>query len=194
MTIKQSNRRASHGGFTLIELMVTIAVLAVLVALAAPSFREILIRNRTGVISNEFANGINKARSEAINRNTCVSICRSTLVPSGTTLQPRCDSGTNWTSGWIAFVNTACDATVDEPVADNLVLASGPYSSDFTLSSNGTNQDRLMFAAVGQLRSGDIGRFDLQYQSTGTGSTANRGICVSRLGRTFLVAYGATCP
>jgi type IV fimbrial biogenesis protein FimT len=181
-------------GFTLIEMMVTVSVLAILVSLAAPSFREILVRNRAGAISNEFASSISKARVEAVNRNVCVSICRSTLVPSTTTSQPRCDSGTNWTSGWIAFVNTACDDTIDEPAVTDLVLASGPLSTDFSLISNGVNQTKLMFAPVGQLRAGDLGRFNLQYQSTVATYTANRGICVSRLGRTFLVAHSGTCP
>lgn len=181
-------------GFTLIEMMVTVSVLAILVSLAAPSFREILNRNRAGAISNEFANSINKARVEAVNRNVCVSICRSTLVPSTNTSQPQCNSGTDWNSGWIAFVNAACDDTTDEPAAADLVLASGPFNADFSLISNGTNQTKLMFAPVGQLRAGDVGRFNLQYQPVGASYPANRGICVSRLGRTFLVAHGGACP
>jgi type IV fimbrial biogenesis protein FimT len=185
-----------QSGFTLIEMMVTISVLAILVSLAAPSFRENLVRNRAGAISNEFTSSISKARVEAVNRNVCVSICRSTLVPSTTTSQPRCDSGTNWNNGWIAFVNTACDDTIDEPIAEDLVLASGPFNTDFSLISSGTNQTKLMFSPVGQLRPGDVGKFNLQYQSTGIAYAPNRGICVSRLGRTFLIAYGTTplCP
>jgi type IV fimbrial biogenesis protein FimT len=181
-------------GFTLIELMVTISVLAILVSLAAPSFREMLLRNRTASISNEFTASIARARSEAINRNTCVTFCRSTLVPSTTTSAAQCDAGTNWTPGWIAFVNATCDATINEPTADTLVLASGPLNSEFTLSSNGTNNDKLMFAGTGQLRAGDAGRFNLQYLNTGSSRTSNRSVCVSRLGRTLLVSYGTTCP
>jgi type IV fimbrial biogenesis protein FimT len=187
MSSHPSNSARRSRGFTLIELMVTVSVLAILASLAAPSFRETLLRNRTAAISNEFTASVAKARSEAINRNTCVTLCRST---SGT----QCDTGSNWTTGWVAFVNATCNETVDVPAAADLILASGTLNSEYSMTSTGTNSDKLMFAAVGQLRSGDVGRFDLQFGSTGSTRSTNRSVCVSRLGRTLLTTYGTTCP
>jgi type IV fimbrial biogenesis protein FimT len=181
-------------GFTLIELMVTVAVLAVLASLAAPSFRQFAVRNKTATISNELTASLARSRSEAINRNTCVTMCRSTLVPAAATSAPRCDAGSNWNSGWISFVNTTCTSGLDEPAAEDLLLTSGPHSSDYSLVSTATNSGRLFISPSGQLRAGDVGRFNLQYQSTGASLTSNRSICVTRLGRTLLQSYGATCP
>jgi type IV fimbrial biogenesis protein FimT len=180
-------------GFTLIELMVAVSIVAILATLAAPSFRDIVRRNRTAAISNEFTASVARSRSEAVSRNTCVTMCRSTLTPSADTSAPRCDAGPNWTAGWIAFVNPTCGAALDEPAVADLLLVSGPFSTDFTLTTDATNTDRLLVAGSGHLRVGDVGRFRLQYQTTGTTLSSNRSICVSRLGRTLLRDYGSTC-
>ena len=150
--------------------------------------RDFLIRNRTAAISNEFVATVLRARSEAVSRNTCVTVCRSTLADS----PPKCSStGTNWQTGWIAFANATCTATVSEPAADDIFVRAGPFDPAYTLSSSGTNADKLMFSPSGNARAGDAGRFDLQYLSETRSS--NRGICLSALGRTRLIEMGGTC-
>jgi type IV fimbrial biogenesis protein FimT len=177
-------------GMTLIELMTAVALLALLSTLAAPGLSDFMIRNRTSAIANEFTATVLRARSEAVNRNSCVTVCRTTFANS----PAQCESGTNWTTGWIAFANPDCSATTTEPAAADIFLSAGPFDSKYTMVSNGTNADRLMFASSGNARAGDAGRFDLQFDGTGTNRNSNRGLCLSMLGRTHLVAYGATCP
>jgi type IV fimbrial biogenesis protein FimT len=65
--------------------MVTLAVLVILIGLATPSFHEILLTQRVKLASSELLSGLVLARSEAISRNTTV-----TIVPSGG----------NWSEGW----------------------------------------------------------------------------------------------
>lgn len=174
-------------GLTLIELITVVALLAVLSMLAAPSMRDFLIRNRTSAISNEFVATVLRARGEAVSRNSCVTVCRSTLADS----PPQCNSGTNWQAGWVAFANPTCTDTLDAPAADAIFVRAGPFDASYTLSSNGTNADKLMFSPSGNARAGDAGRFDLQYLSETRSS--NRGICLSALGRTRLIEMGGTC-
>lgn len=74
-------------GFTLIELMVTIAVLAIISAIALPSFREMIIRMTVTSTTNELVGAINLARMEAVKRGTDVAV-KST------------SGGSDWSSGW----------------------------------------------------------------------------------------------
>ncbi len=98
-------RRAQ--GFTLLELLFTVAVAAVLLGIAAPNFRNMYIRNALAGHSNDVIGSIAYARSEAIRQSTPISICASS---DGATC-----SGT-WSDGWIIFVNSDGDepAAVDD--------------------------------------------------------------------------------
>ena len=64
-------------GFTLIELMVTIAVLAIVTAIAVPSMRSLILANRLTAASTELVTSLQLARSEALRRNAPVTVCAS---------------------------------------------------------------------------------------------------------------------
>lgn len=86
-------------GVTIIELMVTIAVAAILIAIAIPSFSTVVNSNRLAGNANELLATLQTARVEAIRRNLRTVVCRS---DNGTT----CNTANgNW-GGWIAFVDT----------------------------------------------------------------------------------------
>lgn len=73
-------------GFTLIELMVTIAVAAILLAVAVPSFRHLIISNRLTTAANEVVTALTVARSESIKRNANVGFnidASVTIPPAG---------------------------------------------------------------------------------------------------------------
>jgi type IV fimbrial biogenesis protein FimT len=122
-------RRGS--GFTLIELMMTIAIVAVVGSLAAPSFANILYDSTRTNAVNAFVHTVFLARSEAMMRGTIVSVCSSA---DGTT----CDrAGADWSRGWIAFVNDDRD---EPPVHDDneqVVLVQGPWKQG-RISANRT--------------------------------------------------------
>jgi type IV fimbrial biogenesis protein FimT len=88
-----------HRGFTLVELMVTIAVMVVLAMIAVPSFDNVRLSNRLGAYATDLVAGSQLARSEAIKRNAAVTLCASA---NGTS----CAGDGQWEAGWIVISGT----------------------------------------------------------------------------------------
>ncbi|MGD9983120.1 MAG: GspH/FimT family pseudopilin [Porticoccaceae bacterium] len=89
-------------GFTIIELAVTLVVLAVLVAVAVPSFTRLLLDAHRATVLSELTAALNLARAEALGRGLPVAVCRSSDAAS-------CGSGP-WEEGWLVFVNDDNDS------------------------------------------------------------------------------------
>lgn len=69
-------------GFTLLELMVTIAIVAILLAIGVPSFQSFIMNNRLTAQANDFVSALNLARSEAIKRASAISITATSSTAS----------------------------------------------------------------------------------------------------------------
>lgn len=89
-------------GFTLVELVVTIALLAILTTLAAPSFAELLRQWRRDSATRELTTSMQLARSEAIKSSRQMVVCPSTDGSS-------CAASNEWNTGWIVFVDDGAD-------------------------------------------------------------------------------------
>lgn len=116
-------------GFTLLELMMTLAVAAILVGVAVPSFGGMWLDAQRVTAVNALVHGIFLARTTAIVRHHVVSICRSA---DGQTCS---NQMTDWQQGWMVFVNHDRD---DPPVRDEgePVLAVQAGWESVTITSN----------------------------------------------------------
>ncbi len=85
-------------GFTLIELMIALAIGSTLVMLAAPSFSQATNSTLVTTQANNLITSLNLARSEAVKRGATVTVCASTD-------QATC-AGTDWTAGWIVRLDS----------------------------------------------------------------------------------------
>lgn len=101
--------RRPDAGFTLYELLMTLALVAVIVAVGLPSFGSLLANSRLRAESNALFDSIYLARKESIVRRRAVTLC-----PSQDGLS--CDAANDWSAGWIRFVNSDRD---DPPVRDD---------------------------------------------------------------------------
>lgn len=91
----QAMAQRRERGFTLVELMVTLAVAIVLLVIAVPSFRSLTLSNKLTTAANDVVNAINVARMEAIKRNANTQLCsNSASVNSADALGTACSTQT----------------------------------------------------------------------------------------------------
>lgn len=121
-------------GFTLIEALVTLSVLAILLGIAIPSYGYLKRTVRLSSLSNELVVSLAFARSEAIKRGILVTVCKTANAASGS---PSCQSTANWSDGWMIFTDKSSLGVMDG--ADSLlrvqaqpVLGIGASASNFT--------------------------------------------------------------
>jgi type IV fimbrial biogenesis protein FimT len=124
-----------QNGFTLLELMTTLTIAAVLLGVAVPAFRGMMVSNRLRTVTNDFSSAINIARSEAITRNTAITFCRVALE---TDVNCAGSSGT-WTN-WVIRNGAGV-------IRRGAIPAAGALSVSSTLAS-----DQLMFSPDGLTR------------------------------------------
>lgn len=102
--------RSNHPGFSLIELMVTIAVAAVLLAVAAPSFNDATLSGKLTSYANNLVASAALARAESIKRNATVTLCVSSNGSS-------CASSGSWEDGWIVVLSDGTTIIQAQPTA-----------------------------------------------------------------------------
>ena len=161
-------------GFTLIELMVTLAVAAILLAVAVPSYQNFVATSRLASQANDFITALNFARSEAVKRGANVTVCASS---NGTS----CVGA--WAAGWIVSS------------AGTVIRVQHALGGSSTLNGGANVTSNITFSSTG--------RTTLPASATTAGTTwtlcppapaavQGRAIQIARTGRTAVSAV--TCP
>ncbi len=149
-------------GFTLLELMVTVGVAAILLSVGVPSFRTVIMDNRLVRDSNQFVASINLARSSAIRFQRNATICTSANYSATT---PTCAASTDWSVGWIVWVDKDRDGATDvdeilsvHPPIDDSTAFSATSATLFSFDARGFGASPADSLTMCDSRSGEMGR------------------------------------
>lgn len=182
------DKRSASAGFTLIELMVVVAVAALLQSLAVPAFRGFVNSMRLTVAVNSLFTSLLLARSEAIKRNGRAVVCKSVTGEA-------CVTSGNWEQGWIVFHDANNNAWRDagEAIVSHQQATPGPI----LLTGNAPLVSYVSYNSMGQTAyaSGAFQAGTLTVCVASSESQEARQIVISSAGRPRTVrTMVAHCP
>jgi len=152
-SINKKNQRyhlKRTGAFTLLELIVTLAIAIVLMGIAVPSFSDSIVRNQIASNVNNFLGAIHTARSEAIKLGTDIEFCVKNASNDG------CANGGGWGQGWL--IREVADPT-------NILLVHDALKDKYTINGSAAVASSIKFSPSGETSLLATGTFVLCYDN-----------------------------
>ena len=190
MAIAGSVPSRAQGGFTLIELMVTIGIAGIFLALAAPSMTTIIKNNRLQASVSSFVGDLQFARSEAIKRGQNVTVCPSLDGNS-------CLNADTWHKGWMVFSDLgtigAFDATKESSLRYRAALINGDTAVAGTGATGATApaNNWITFNREGFASGGGAGTVMFKFNTADAAVKSKRCVSVDLTGRLTTLIDGA---
>ena len=188
-------------GFTVLELIVTMTIAAILLSVGIPSFINTILTNRLAGATNEMVSMLMYARAEGVKRNSPVIICRSSNGAS-------CNNPAGgWEAGWIVFIDGNCSGTYDPAGAhpdtsgscpgsaqpDQIVNVHSAISGGLSITGSSSVANDIRFSSIG-INLEPMGTLTVKSASDTTNSNI-RLLCIGVSGRSHLMPKGtSTCP
>lgn len=157
-------------GFTLIEMMLVLALIAILAGIGIPAFRDMILNNRIVNTANNLLATLQLARSEAATQHRQITVCPSSN-------QTSCAGNSVWTPGAVVLQGA------------NVVRLMPKAATDVTIAS-ASNQ--VVFDTSGQLS--PLTAITLSVEDARGVGVSSRKICINLLGRTSIVRGSEACP
>lgn len=162
-----------RNGFTLVEMMIAIAILAILLSIGVPSMTEAMLGSKLSSFANNFVASANMARSEAIKRNVEVTLCASADGAS-------CATSGGWEQGWVVMCQSEDNVACKVGGANSIVMHRQQALPTGLKMSENSDQRTLAFKSTGV---GATGATLKLCRSTPTVGSQERVIRVTATGR-----------
>jgi len=180
-------------GFTLIELIVTMAIAGIMLGIAIPSFNDAIVNSRLTTVANKLMTSLNIAKSEAIKRGYQITIRRKGATEK------------EWHSGWDIFVDinsneafnddgdtTLCETNADgSPAEDCLLKTFDALPTGLTLITGGsTYKDYAAYSPSG-MSTVVVG--DTFHLCQDNSTAKSREIKINSVGRAYVKSPAVNC-
>jgi type IV fimbrial biogenesis protein FimT len=195
---KQTWLMENSRGFTLIELIVTIAIVAVLTSLAAPSMVNVMRTTAVASSVNGMMADLRYARSEAVRRGSTVIMCRSD-DPEASSPSCKTDGGTDfdgdsvkdgWVSGWFVFVDRNDNGLWDS--GEPILRVQSKNTSAGTIAEGVANTSTVFkYSSTGRLL-GLTAAVTLTVGSSKFSDKVKRKLCINMIGQTKIAGDGTS--
>lgn len=181
-----ARRRDAARGFSLIELLVTIAIAAIIAGVAAPSFSKMVNANRIQTAASALQSDMMYARTEAVKRGLPVSICPSTD-------QATCTTTNAWANGWIVFNDVNGSGTIDN-AADTVLRVKQKLQGGATIvAAPAPTQNAIIFNREGFTTNLGTARVAFTLHTSDNLASSTRCVLVTFGGSLSTVSKGSTC-
>jgi prepilin-type N-terminal cleavage/methylation domain-containing protein len=170
----QKYNNHTPSGFTLVELMITIAIAAILMAIALPNFSSFLVQTRVDNEISQLQRLLLSARNTAINAEQTVTVCPLNI-------SNRCD--TNWHNEISVFIDIDSDKIFEAILDERVIIVKGAIDNKDKLQYG---QDSLIYTPTGSI-SGGVSTTPFSYCPKDY-DDKSRGITVSTSGRSYVTS------
>jgi len=170
-------------GITLVELLVTVSIVAILARVGIPSFQGALQSSRVSNATNALVGDLRLARSQAIRSGVMVVVCRS---GNPEVASPVCNTGGDWTTGWIMFEDRDRNGSFG---AGDKLLRIQPAITAVDALTERNNNARFEFTPMGRAKAGTSGYFQV---GESIASERQRVVCVGFGGMARVAGDGYT--